>query len=370
MAAQCLFMINGLGLGNSTRTYAVMEHLVEKGVGLDVITSGNGLTFFDDKPGIRSLTPMEALFYSGTHGRVSGWRTLGALPRLRRLAQRKHRQMEDVLHRFRPDVVVTDSEYTLFPVRHRKIPIIALNNSDVVVSEYLDGRPTPRLIRSQFWIIEFADYLFHRAMCDLVISPAAKPIPPRHGKIRRVGLILRQAVRSRLPAASALPVLRPPSASRRVVFMLSGSIFASHLAFEQADLPAEIDVVGREGPSRGRVHFHGKLMDNTPLLLGADVLVINGGFSAVSEALALGKPTFVIPVPGHAEQYVNARTVADLGRGYVVDEHTVLPRLAEAYRTDRWDGLAPAALETGIDGAREAADAIVHFLHGRGLHVG
>ena len=192
---------------------------------------------------------------------------------MQRLAHRKHRQLEEVLHRFRPDVVVTDSEYTLFPVRHRGIPIIALNNSDAVVSEYLDGRPTPRLIRSQFWIIEFADYLFHRALCDLVISPAAKPIPPRHRKVRRVGLILRRAVRSRLPEQSPVPVLRPPSASRRVVFMLSGSIFASHLSLDRTDLPADIDVVGRDGLSQGRVRYHGKIMDNTPFLLGADVLV-------------------------------------------------------------------------------------------------
>ena len=31
MSHTCLFIINGLGLGNSTRCYAVMEHLVEQG---------------------------------------------------------------------------------------------------------------------------------------------------------------------------------------------------------------------------------------------------------------------------------------------------------------------------------------------------
>jgi len=73
MDKTCLFMINGLGLGNSTRCYAVMQHLVERGFRVHVLTSGNGLTFFRDKPIVESLTAMEAFFYSTKEGRISGW---------------------------------------------------------------------------------------------------------------------------------------------------------------------------------------------------------------------------------------------------------------------------------------------------------
>jgi len=50
----CLFLINGLGLGNSTRCEAVMEHLAEAGFRIHVLTSGNGLAFFRDKPLVES----------------------------------------------------------------------------------------------------------------------------------------------------------------------------------------------------------------------------------------------------------------------------------------------------------------------------
>jgi UDP:flavonoid glycosyltransferase YjiC (YdhE family) len=90
--------------------------------------------------------------------------------------------------------------------------------------------------------------------------------------------------------------------------------------------------------------------------------VINGGFSAVSEAIALGKPTFVIPVPGHAEQFVNARMVADLGLGFVTDEHSVMAKITALYRSGGWAGLTPSSPVTGFDGAREAADVISEFL--------
>jgi UDP:flavonoid glycosyltransferase YjiC (YdhE family) len=360
MSANCLFIINGLGLGNSTRCYAVIEVLVERGIQVDVLTSGNGLVFFKDKRSIHSLTAMDAFFYSGTHGRVSGWRTLSSLVRLWRLERHKQRQLEALLEHLRPDLAVTDSEYALAPLRRRGIPVFALNNSDVVVSEYRDGRPVPRATRSQFWIIEYMDYLFHRFRCDGVISPSAKPLPPRHSRIHRVGLIIRRDVRQRLPAVR--PALPPWSEVRKVVFMLSGSIFASAIDLDPWDLPFEIHVVGREGQSHGRVHYHGKLMDNTAQLADADILVINGGFSAVSEAIALGKPTFVIPVPGHAEQFVNARMVADLGLGFVTDEHSVMAKITGLYRSGGWDGLTPSSPVTGFDGAREAADVISEFL--------
>ncbi len=99
-------------------------------------------------------------------------------------------------------------------------------------------------------------------------------------------------------------------------------------------------------------------MDNTALLATADILVINGGYSALSEAFALRKRTFVIPVPGHAEQFVNGCLARDLGLGFMATEHNILDQLLEMHRQNRWIGLRPmpAAFET--EGASEAAEAI------------
>jgi hypothetical protein len=54
----CLFLVNGLGLGNSTRCHAVMQELAEGGCRLHVLTSGNGFNYFNDKPYLQSLTAM------------------------------------------------------------------------------------------------------------------------------------------------------------------------------------------------------------------------------------------------------------------------------------------------------------------------
>jgi uncharacterized protein (TIGR00661 family) len=109
------------------------------------------------------------------------------------------------------------------------------------------------------------------------------------------------------------------------------------------------------------VTYYGRQMDNTELLSRADALVINGGYSAVSEAFVLRKPVFVVPVPGHAEQFVNANLVNELGLGFVATEADVLDQLLTAYEKNEWTGLNPQPPTFELDGANEAAEAIAQF---------
>jgi UDP:flavonoid glycosyltransferase YjiC (YdhE family) len=360
MGKVCLFLINGLGMGNSTRCHAVIQQLHARGAEIHVLTSGNGLRFFADKPEIASLTPMEAFFYSGGEGSISGLKTLLRLGSLLRLARRKSQQLEALLRTIKPDVAVLDSEYGVGPLRARHVPIVGLNNSDLVVSEFFKGT-RDHAIWAHFWIVELMDYLFHKRVCDLVVSPSPVAGPPRHPKIRRVGLILRREVAA-LSEGRASIAFTPPRDCRRVLFMLSGSIFASAIPLETARYPFQIDVVGRDGVNREGVAFHGRQMNNLAFLKQADALVVNGGFCAVSEALALNKPAFVIPVKGHAEQAVNATLVQRLGHGFRVTDETVLDRLGACLRDNAWTGLAPKPPELGFDGAREAAGHICRLL--------
>ena len=349
-----LFVVNGLGMGNSTRCHAVIEHLHRAGVEVHVLTSGNGLFFFRECRQVASVTAMESFHYGKKGQKLSILHTFTHVWAMVRVYRNKVRQLERLLDELRPGLVVSDSEYAISPVRRRGVPLVGLNNSDVIVSEYLRLANRPGSIRGQFWCIEFMDYLFHRRSCDVVLSPAVELTPPRHPKFRRVGLIVRERVRNAVP--------RPHGRDEQplVVFMLSGSTFSSRIDFSACDLPCRIEVVGREGASTDRVTYHGKLRNSVEKLVEADILVVNGGFSAVSEALVLRKPTLIIPVPRHAEQHINGVLAAKTGRCFVTSEEAVLLDL-EAL-------LEPAAL-AALDGpvvngrgAEEAAAILVEML--------
>jgi UDP:flavonoid glycosyltransferase YjiC (YdhE family) len=353
----CLFLINGLGLGNSTRCHAVIENLAAAGCAVHVLTSGNGLAYFQGRSGVASLHEMASFYYSGTNGGVSGWATIKSVGALAKIAKAKRAKLEEIIKKVRPDIAVTDSEYAIAPLRKLKIPLAAINNSEVVVTEFLKRQRQARGIRSHFWFVEFSDYLFHRHNYDLVLSPFPLRTPTRHPRFRRIGLIIRRPVRELVGAATAPS--RSPRQLRTVVFMLSGSVHATKVNFAAREFPFAVEVVGRDGESRGNVTFHGRLMNNTELLARADALVINGGYSALSEAFAFRKPTFVLPVPGHAEQFVNARLAADLGLGFHVTEQDLLDRLLEMHRQDSWIGRQPMPPKFEINGDTEAAEALL-----------
>ena len=335
-----------------------MEHLAAAGCRIHVLTSGNGLAYLQGKDCITSLTPMESFFYSGKNGGISGWSTLKSIRRLLKIAKTKRSQLARVVEQEEPDIAIIDSEYALAPLRRRRIPIVGLNTSEMIVTEYLKCREVPKAIRSHFWFVEFSDYLFHRHFCQMVLSPFPLRSAARHRKFRRVGLIARRGILERAQS-NRRQSFPSPKQLRRVVFMLSGSVHASNIRFDGQTIPFQIDIVGRSGESRGNVTYHGRQLDNIELLSQADALVINGGYSAVSEAFVLRKPTFAVPVPGHAEQFVNAHLVHELGLGFMATEANVLGQLLEMYRQDRWIGLKtmPPAFE--LDGAREAAQAIL-----------
>ena len=361
MIVKCLFLVNGLGMGNSTRSYAVIQHLVEMGIEVHVLTSGRGLEFFADKSELASLSPMENLTYSATDGKLSAWKTLLSVLSHLELVRKKAAQIRQAAEKIRPHFAVIDSEYTVWPLHRLKIPIIGINNSDVVVTEYLRKKNKPSSICAQFWLVEFMDYLFHLFTCNLVLSPSIHPSPSPTGKYKQIGLIVRREVLEAAREANT-PDYDLPREIKSVVFMLSGSTFSSKIDLENYDLPWEVNVVGRQGNNRHKIIFHGLLRDNVRLLKSADLLVVNGGFSAVSEALVLGKPTLVIPVPRHAEQFINGCFVHELKKGYVVTQETVLNQLKELFRSNQWEGLELNRSPLNGNGAIEAAAEILSYL--------
>ena len=77
------------------------------------------------------------------------------------------------------------------------------------------------------------------------------------------------------------------------------------------------------------------------------------------------KPMIVIPVPNHAEQWVNARSVQHLGVGAPGTEETLeADLLAALARLDSWRD-AYRRLPPPGDGAQQAAAAILGVALGR-----
>jgi UDP:flavonoid glycosyltransferase YjiC (YdhE family) len=354
-----LFAVNGLGMGNSTRCYVVIQRLAAVAE-VHAITSGNGLFFLRDRPEITTLSETPPLAYAFSGDGVNALGTLMSIRTLRAALHEKKLRLEKLLDRLKPDLVVTDSEYVVRPVLRRRIPLAGINNSDVVVSQYFQHKDLPASIRAHFWTIEYSDYLLHRTRWRMAVSPSPFADVPRSETFKRIGLIVRDGARetARERAGKTVPL---PREVDRIVVMLSGSAFASQID-ELQTLPWKVDVIGREGTSGGNVTYHGKIRESLEFVRNAGALVINGGFSSVSEAVAMMRPVYVIPVPNHAEQLINARMVKAIGAGDVADTATIIPRLHEAYRLNRWAGIKEERMPMNFNGGDEAAELLLGLL--------
>lgn len=332
-----------------------MECLAEMGAVIQVVTSGNGSWYFRDQPEVQRVLDVEQMNYGARNGKLSVGRTLLHVPAFIALLRRNGAKLESVLNEFRPDVVVADSVYTLWPIRKKNIRLVGLNNADVVNSVYAMFPDRPRSVMAQFYCVEKLDYLFHRWVHDLIISPSLDAdLPVAMTKIRRVGPIVR-----RLAAPVAAPARR--GRPRRLLIMLSGSSFGRPVVLRNAYPQMEIDIVGRQAPAGdvpGNVRYHGRVLDDADLIRRADIAVVNGGFSAVSEMFCLKVPVIVLPVPNHAEQWANARVVAHLGVGMMAAQEDFESGVNHCLEhidvmRDAYDRLPPIP-----NGASQAAAAI------------
>ena len=148
--------------------------MLAAGAELEVATSDNGIWFFADKPDVGRVTEIPSLRYGQSNGRISIVATLSQigdmLNTIRRAEAMVSRQSNGSVRRW------------LSPTRSIRsarraalgLPVAAINNADMVVRR-IRGGGWPGTILPQFLAVELSDYLFHRSIPDLVISPRLDP---------------------------------------------------------------------------------------------------------------------------------------------------------------------------------------------------
>ena len=291
-----LFLINGLGLGNSIRIYAIIERLNKNNTECHIITSGNGKWFFSGLIDNNHLNFIEPINYGSINKKLSTLKTILNVPSIISTINQNFQYIFNIINKFKPDVIVTDSVYLFPKIKKLSIPIVAINNADLTVDYFKKFNKKPFSIYPQFYGIEKLDYIYHRFIPDIVISPcflSRDIVETKHGKkIKRVGPIVRLAIKK-----------REEKKIKKGAIMLSGSNFGINIKLKINNQPFKLDVIGRDKPQNWNnienVMFHGKLKNNIDLLNNIDFCVVNGGYSALSELFWAEIPMIIIPVSHH-----------------------------------------------------------------------
>lgn len=300
-----LFAIAGAGAGNLARVTAIVEALdrtrIEVGL-LAQAAAGHRA---------RSLAPVYPLL-DVTYGSAefTAWQVLRSNGRFPWRYWQNRRLAGRALDDFKPDLLVVDSDfYSLPEARQRGIPILSINSAAATLAMCR----CLQLSTSGLWFsrgIERLDARLQRSYAARVVCPVFAQVDTGMPGTQLVGPIVRRQFRD---AAT----MTPPPTTYDVAVVLGGSGLGTD-ALDLRGVHGAMVVLG-DGGGRYPADAQRIAFTDQPasLLSRARVLVIQGGLNSVSEAMALGKPAVIVPIPNHLEQLVNATWAQALGLGYV-----------------------------------------------------
>lgn len=203
-------------------------------------------------------------------------RTIGVNARLFLEAKKHHRSIASCLIRERVDAVVSDFEpFTSRASKIAGLPVLQLNHPAVVLRSL---SPSPAGIASALVARYMSACADRTVICSFFDGD--------------VGPIVRRELREQKT--------------------VNGDYFVVY----QKDLYRDVltPVLRKIGLSNFKI-FPDPEADYAAALAGCAGLVAPAGHQSISEALALGKPSLVIPVGGQYEQELNARKLVESGFG-------------------------------------------------------
>ena len=352
-------------MGNSTRCHSIIESLSSHRFSINVVTSGNGLDYFKSVKQIDNLFKFWSLNYTkGKDGNISALATLFSIPLHLIILLKNVFLLNKIINKNKFSAIIIDSDYTLLLLKWKiKIPVFALNNAHIIVDECKNLSKIPKNIKAQL-LIEKLDNYFHQLIPDYVISPSIKKIENNKNIINLPPFVRKQVQPCQIES-------KKNTSGLNCLIMLSGSSFGSQTDFINDidnDQISLINVIGRQGISSKNIKFLGKIMNNYQIIFEADILIINAGFSAVSEAYIRGIPSIIIPVENHAEQFINAKIFEELSLGYSANEMNVsskLNLLIKNYNTIKKNHMSNRIKNVGADAASLFIKRKIENFHSR-----
>ena len=353
--AKLLFSLSGEGRGHATRVRAIVEELRQHHR-VVILAPGNAYEFLG--PLYRGtdvqVIPIPGMLFRYNQDRqLDVWRTAAGVACYLRGFRRLTGEIESLLTRLQPDLVVTDFEPALPRAAMRLgIPFISLTHQHFLLTYDLSSLPTYLRIHAIYmrWIVR----VYYSGQRHSIVSSFYFP-PLRRGcrNVSQVGVMLRPEVRSTSPiTGDHLVAYLRRFAGPNVIEALAAT---RH--------PVRVYGLG-ERPAQGLLTFHA--IDERAFiadLAACRALVATAGNQLVGEALFLGKPAFIMPEARNYEQFINAHFLAQTGSGSWMEmERVTSGPLIDFLR--RHDEFAARIQRARLDGLPAAMRTLEHFLPG------
>lgn len=348
--------VHGYSQGHAARALAVLPDLARH-YDVRVYAGGDAYATLARRFDVERIPTMR---YHYHRGRRSTLKTLRySLPLFIELLTRGHsvRALERHMARFAPDVVISDAEsWTHAAAKNLGIPRIGFDHFGMMVHCKLD-------LSLRDWLESLIDrgvYSLLTGRPERVLISSFYQLETRNESVEIIPPLLRDEVHQ----------VRSVRGEHLLVYLNQGSAQLT---------PALLRAVGRSGTpvlcyGTGRTGKAGPIVYRPPSnegflqdLASCRAIVSTAGNQLVGEALEFGKPLLVMP-EATVEQRMNARAVAQLGIGEVVDLGRLSSSRVRAFLA-RADGYTEVAQRLASDGRRTALFRLHQWVNDLGGHA-
>ncbi len=344
LAMRILYGVTGCGLGHTMRARTLAHHLIAHGHDVKLAASGRAVGILRSH-GL-DVVAIDGMAMRYERGEVRRARTVADLVRMApRAIVRNARVALDLS--FVPDVVVTDFDsFTHTVGKLLGVPIISVDHQHVF-DRFVHPRDVVARLSSDAPIRAFVSA--KTAKCDAYVVTSF--------------FFPRERARNTTPTTLVGPIVRPeverarPTSGDHVLVYQTTSSDPRLIDALRAVRSARFVVYGL-GRSETLGNVTLRAFDEASFvrdLASARAVVANGGFTALSEALVLGKPVLSVPVKRQPEQELNAAWLEALGVG--VSEPAISSRALERFlaRLSSFRSVQDARIRSGT---RDTCDAV------------
>lgn len=302
-----LYGVVGEGMGHATRSRVVLQHLVDTGHEIEVMTSGRARDFLAKH--FDGVNLIHGMHFVTEENRVRMGRTIvsNALRGTRGLPQNIGAYF-DLLDRFAPEVVISDFEsWTYLYAQTHRLPILSIDNMQIInrcrhPDDVLDGyRSSFELARA--FVKSKLPFCNHYLVTSFFRPPIRKERTSLHPPILR-----REILEAPVSRGEHVLVYQTAEGNQTLLDTLV-----------RAGVPCRVYGARRHltgDEVEGNLTFRpfseaGFVAD----LASARAVIAGGGFTVMSECVYLHKPMLAVPLQAQFEQVLNARWLQKLGYG-------------------------------------------------------
>lgn len=332
-------------MGHAIRSRVIVQHLEAQGHEVLVAASGRACAYLRAR--CRRVIAIEGLALRYEEGRVAPGSSLkDLLGRSPAMVRHNLTLYREQIRGFDPDLCLTDFDsFAHLYGRLTGRPVISIDHQHVLDRFEHEGLEVPDLALARRLVRAKVPGCLHYLVTSFFYPPAR---PRCAHNTTLVGPILRPEIEAARPSAGDhVLVYQSSSSDRRLIPTLNAlpqQRFLVYGARGRGALPGE-NVTLRDFSEAGFVRD----------LASARAVVLNGGYTALSEALCLGKSVLSIPIRGQGEQQLNAAYLEQSGLGArsATLETGALKRLLEASERPR------ARTPSGNERALATLDALL-----------